>query len=233
MVLNDWASFGLRPEVFIHQVSFRWHSRPGLTIRKASSLRQPATLSSTAVCANSPSRRKLEQAGSSSAGLYCGVFLTYRELVQRVFRGLVGRNPVRGPHKRAHVRSADARPGGSGKLSERPAFCRSVGVNNREGNSVVSRLNFEVMKMATREVTSSSSAAQNVAAAAVTQNYSRPLAIVTTLFFMWGFLTCHERYSGAPSESNFRSELRASHAGAVCVLLGLLSVFRAMVEDRK
>ena len=25
---------------------------------------------------------------------------------------------------------------------------------------------------------------------ATTQNYSRPLAIVTTLFFMWGFLTC-------------------------------------------
>src|ERR1700721_2197889 len=44
--------------------------------------------------------------------------------------------------------------------------------------------------MATREVTTSSSAAQNVAAAVVTQNYARPLAIVTTLFFMWGFLTC-------------------------------------------
>jgi len=44
--------------------------------------------------------------------------------------------------------------------------------------------------MVTREVTTSSSAAQSVAAAAVTQDYSRPLAIVTTLFFMWGFLTC-------------------------------------------
>ena len=44
--------------------------------------------------------------------------------------------------------------------------------------------------MPTRELTTSSSAAQNVAAAAVTQDYSRPLAIVTTLFFMWGFLTC-------------------------------------------
>ena len=44
--------------------------------------------------------------------------------------------------------------------------------------------------MATREVTTSSSPAQNVAAAAVTRDYSRPLAIVTTLFFMWGFLTC-------------------------------------------
>src|ERR1043165_155585 len=26
--------------------------------------------------------------------------------------------------------------------------------------------------------------------AAAAQDYSRPLAIVTTLFFMWGFLTC-------------------------------------------
>src|SRR6266566_870670 len=44
--------------------------------------------------------------------------------------------------------------------------------------------------MATREVTTSSSAGQSVAAAGVTQDYTRPLAIVTTLFFMWGFLTC-------------------------------------------
>jgi FHS family L-fucose permease-like MFS transporter len=28
------------------------------------------------------------------------------------------------------------------------------------------------------------------AAVSATQNYSRPLAVVTTLFFMWGFLTC-------------------------------------------
>src|SRR5215472_4447624 len=44
--------------------------------------------------------------------------------------------------------------------------------------------------MATREITTGSSAAQSVATAAVTQDYTRPLAIVTTLFFMWGFLTC-------------------------------------------
>ena len=31
---------------------------------------------------------------------------------------------------------------------------------------------------------------QNIASVAPVQNYSRPLAIVTTLFFMWGFLTC-------------------------------------------
>jgi FHS family L-fucose permease-like MFS transporter len=44
--------------------------------------------------------------------------------------------------------------------------------------------------MATREVPASSSAAQSVPVATATANYSRPLAIVTTLFFMWGFLTC-------------------------------------------
>jgi FHS family L-fucose permease-like MFS transporter len=30
----------------------------------------------------------------------------------------------------------------------------------------------------------------NISSVAPVQNYSRPLAIVTTLFFMWGFLTC-------------------------------------------
>ena len=87
--------------------------------------------------------------------------------------------------------------------------------------------------MATREVTTSSSAAQNVADAAVTQNYSRPLAIVTTLFFMWGFLTCLNDILVPHLKVDFRSELRASHAGAVCVLFGLLFVFRAVVEDRE
>lgn len=31
---------------------------------------------------------------------------------------------------------------------------------------------------------------QNISSVTPVQNYSRPLAIVTTLFFMWGFLTC-------------------------------------------
>src|ERR1700722_6753481 len=44
--------------------------------------------------------------------------------------------------------------------------------------------------MATTEVPTSSSAAQSISVASATQDYSRPLAIVTTLFFMWGFLTC-------------------------------------------
>src|ERR1700734_3627894 len=44
--------------------------------------------------------------------------------------------------------------------------------------------------MVTPEVTTRSGPEQSVPAASATQNYSRPLAIVTSLFFMWGFLTC-------------------------------------------
>ncbi|HTR24148.1 MAG TPA: sugar MFS transporter [Terriglobales bacterium] len=44
--------------------------------------------------------------------------------------------------------------------------------------------------MATRELTAESRPAPSLVAASVTPNYSRPLAVVTTLFFMWGFLTC-------------------------------------------
>jgi FHS family L-fucose permease-like MFS transporter len=45
-------------------------------------------------------------------------------------------------------------------------------------------------KMATQQLTSSLGSAPGVPPVAATQNYSRPLAIVTTLFFMWGLLTC-------------------------------------------
>jgi MFS transporter, FHS family, L-fucose permease len=43
--------------------------------------------------------------------------------------------------------------------------------------------------MATREIVSNSPA-KTIAVASTNPDYSRPLAIVTTLFFMWGFLTC-------------------------------------------
>jgi FHS family L-fucose permease-like MFS transporter len=43
--------------------------------------------------------------------------------------------------------------------------------------------------MATREI-ASHSPAETIAVASTNPDYSRPLAIVTTLFFMWGFLTC-------------------------------------------
>jgi MFS transporter, FHS family, L-fucose permease len=42
--------------------------------------------------------------------------------------------------------------------------------------------------MATGEITTTAATRQS--AVASQQNYSRPLAVVTTLFFMWGFLTC-------------------------------------------
>jgi FHS family L-fucose permease-like MFS transporter len=44
--------------------------------------------------------------------------------------------------------------------------------------------------MATRDITSSSEQAPNIPLVSANPDYSRPLAIVTTLFFMWGFLTC-------------------------------------------
>jgi FHS family L-fucose permease-like MFS transporter len=44
--------------------------------------------------------------------------------------------------------------------------------------------------MATGEMTKNSGAAQITPAATTVKNYSQPLAVVTTLFFMWGFLTC-------------------------------------------
>ena len=43
--------------------------------------------------------------------------------------------------------------------------------------------------MATRDITTPAPS-QSTAAITTPQNYTRPLAIVTTLFFMWGFLTC-------------------------------------------
>ena len=44
--------------------------------------------------------------------------------------------------------------------------------------------------MNTRPITTRSDSVQSNPVASATPNYSRPLAIVTTLFFMWGFLTC-------------------------------------------
>jgi FHS family L-fucose permease-like MFS transporter len=44
--------------------------------------------------------------------------------------------------------------------------------------------------MAARDVVTNSGDARGIPAVSATQNYSRPLTIVTTLFFMWGFLTC-------------------------------------------
>src|SRR6201993_175213 len=44
--------------------------------------------------------------------------------------------------------------------------------------------------MVLRHVGAIPHARQNISLVTPAQNYSRPLAIVTTLFFMWGFITC-------------------------------------------
>lgn len=44
--------------------------------------------------------------------------------------------------------------------------------------------------MATPQVNTTAKSIKSVYSVPVTPNYARPLAIVTTLFFMWGFLTC-------------------------------------------
>jgi FHS family L-fucose permease-like MFS transporter len=44
--------------------------------------------------------------------------------------------------------------------------------------------------MGTQQVTGGSDDVQSIPGAPATSNYSRPLAIVTSLFFIWGFLTC-------------------------------------------
>src|SRR5215831_20018865 len=43
--------------------------------------------------------------------------------------------------------------------------------------------------MATREMVAGSKQAQNVRVSSTSGSYIRPLAILTTLFFLWGFLT--------------------------------------------
>ena len=44
--------------------------------------------------------------------------------------------------------------------------------------------------MATREITPRSKPAQGIQVVPAIPNYTRPMAVVTTLFFMWGFITC-------------------------------------------
>lgn len=44
--------------------------------------------------------------------------------------------------------------------------------------------------MATQRVATSAATARGPAASVTAINYARPLAVVTSLFFMWGFLTC-------------------------------------------
>jgi MFS family permease len=70
-----------------------------------------------------------------------------------------------------------------------PGFHRDV-FNNALWAPTPHMLEFTVKEMSTRPIATSSGSVQSTSATSATPNYSRPLAIVTTLFFMWGFLTC-------------------------------------------
>src|SRR6266568_8512189 len=59
-------------------------------------------------------------------------------------------------------------------------------VRSASGNLVVGA---EEREMATPEMTANSAKIQTTAPIATVPNYTRPLTIVTTLFFMWGFIT--------------------------------------------
>src|SRR5437879_4858701 len=75
------------------------------------------------------------------------------------------------------------------RISGRDSLPESDGrpyVWSASGNVVVEP---EVREMASPEMTTSSSAIQNASPVTIAENYTRPLAIVTTLFFMWGFIT--------------------------------------------
>ncbi len=52
-------------------------------------------------------------------------------------------------------------------------------------------------------------------------NY-RAMAMVTTLFFMWGFLTALERHSCSPPEVDFRAELYPGDVDQLRILRLLL-----------
>ena len=65
--------------------------------------------------------------------------------------------------------------------------------------------------MATRDSMIASSRSQSAPDAAATPDYTRPLAVVTTLFFNVGFPDVHERRACATSEGDLRPDLRTSH----------------------
>src|ERR1700749_3030665 len=70
-----------------------------------------------------------------------------------------------------------------------PGFHRDF-FNNALWPPTPHMLEFTVKEMSTRPIATSSGSVQSTSATSATPNYARPLAIVTTLFFMWGFLTC-------------------------------------------
>jgi len=85
--------------------------------------------------------------------------------------------------------------------------------------------------MAIREL-SSIKAGPAVSSTPADKDYSRPLAIVTTLFFMWGFLTCLNDIL----VPHLKSIFDLSYAGVMLVqfaFFSLISYLFAVVEDRE
>ena len=62
------------------------------------------------------------------------------------------------------------------------------------------------------------------------QSYGAPLAVVTTLFFMWGFLTCLNDILVPHLKSIFDLNYTQSHADSVRILR---SVFRLFIPSAK
>src|ERR1700682_1861693 len=87
--------------------------------------------------------------------------------------------------------------------------------------------------MAPRHAIATPVPTQSSPAASVVHNYSRALAIVTTLFFMWGFLTCSNHILIPHLKTNLRPELRKSNADPVHILFGVLLIFSGVVEGRE
>jgi MFS transporter, FHS family, L-fucose permease len=76
-------------------------------------------------------------------------------------------------------------------------------------------------KMAIPQVGPDSRMQPNGSQAALVQNYSRPLAIVTTLFFAWGFLTCLNDIL----VPHLKSIFDLSYAGAMLIQFAFFSAY--------
>jgi len=75
--------------------------------------------------------------------------------------------------------------------------------------------------MATQRVTSSPDNFQSIPSALATPNYTRPLAIVTSLFFIWGFLTCLNDIL----VPHLKSIFDLSYAGAMLIQFAFFSAY--------
>jgi FHS family L-fucose permease-like MFS transporter len=74
--------------------------------------------------------------------------------------------------------------------------------------------------MATKEI-ATSPGSRSVPAVPAAQNYSRPLAVVTTLFFMWGFLTCLNDIL----VPHLKSIFELSYAGVMLIQFAFFSAY--------